>query len=75
MSQKSRALARFKAKQNNKRNKGMTPLEMWTVLGIYRAADVVFQLRKDGHDIRTDFVNVKNKFDEDCRVAYYILED
>ena len=74
MSQKTRALKRFQKKQNNKRDKGMTPLEMWTVLGIYRASDVVYQLRKEGHDIRTDFVNVKNQYDEDCRVAYYVLE-
>lgn len=75
MSQKKRALRRFQAKQHNKRDRGMTPLEMWTVLGIYRASDVVYQLRQEGHDIRTDYVNVKNKYDEDCRVAYYVLED
>ena len=75
MTQKNRALNRFKKKQSNKRDNGMTPLEMWTVLGIYRASDVVYQLRKEGHDIKTDFVNVKNQFGEDCRVAYYVLED
>ena len=75
MSQKTRALKRFQKKQQNKRNRGMTPLDMWVELGIYRAADVVFQLRKDGHDIRTDYVIVKNQYDEYCRVAYYTLED
>lgn len=74
MSQKARALKKFQKKQQNKRNRGMTPLDMWVELGIYRASDVVYQLRKDGHDIRTDYVIVKNQYDEDCRVAYYVLE-
>ena len=70
MIQKTRALRYF---QTHK--KGLTPLDMWVKLGIYRASDVIYQLRKDGHDIKTDYVKVKNQFDEDCRVAYYTLED
>ena len=70
MSQKKRALRYL---QTHKR--GMTPLDMWVKLGIYRASDVVYQLRKEGHDIKTDYVNVANKYGESCRVAYYTLED
>lgn len=70
MSQKQRALRYF---QTHKR--GLTPLDFWVKLGIYRASDVVYRLKKDGHHIKTNFVNVKNQYDEDCRVAYYTLED
>ena len=70
MSQKKRALRYF---QTHK--KGMTPLDMWVKLGIYRAADVIYQLRQEGYDFKTDYVNVPNKYGEFCRVAYYTLED
>ena len=70
MSQKKRALRYF---QTHKR--GLTPLDFWIKLGIYRSSDVVYRLRKDGYPIKTEYVNVKNQWDEDCRVAYYTLED
>lgn len=70
MTQESRTLRYF---QTHKR--GLTPLDMWTKLGIYRSSDVIYKLRKKGHKIKTDYVRVSNKFDEDCRVAYYTLED
>lgn len=52
----------------------INPLESWQRLGIYRLSDTVHRLRKAGHKIRTDLVDVKNQFDEDCRVAKYVLE-
>lgn len=70
MTQEKRTLKYF---QTHK--KGLTALDFLTKLGIYRASDVVYKLRKDGHDIRTDYVNVKNRFGETCRVAYYTYED
>ena len=70
MTQEKRTLKYF---QTHK--KGLTALDFLTKLGIYRASDVVYKLRKDGHDIRTDYVNVKNRFGEICRVAYYTYED
>ena len=69
MTQEKRTLKYF---QTHK--KGLTALDFLTKLGIYRASDVVYKLRKDGHDIRTDYVNVKNRFGETCRVAYYTYE-
>ena len=69
MTQEARTLKYF---QTHKR--GLTPLDMWTKLGIYRASDVVYKLRKKGHEINTDFIIVKNQYDETCRVAYYTLE-
>lgn len=69
MTQEARALRYF---QTHKR--GLTPLDFWAKLGIYRASDVVYKLRKKGHDINTEYINVKNQYDETCRVAYYTLE-
>lgn len=69
MTQKARTLDYFA-----KHKKGLTPLDMWTKLGIYRASGVIHELRKDGYDIATDYVKIKNQFGEDCRVAYYTME-
>ncbi|MEY4592645.1 MAG: Helix-turn-helix domain [Pseudomonadota bacterium] len=51
----------------------INPLDAWARLGIYRLADVVFQLRGMGHSIQTDTVSVLNRFGETCRVAGYWL--
>jgi len=52
----------------------INPLESWQQLGIYRLSDTVFRLRKQGYLIRTDLVEVKNQFNEVCRVANYVFE-
>lgn len=70
MTQTERTLQYFRTHK-----RGLTPLDMWTKLGIYRASDVVLRLRRKGHDIKTDLVKVKNKFGEECQVAYYTLEE
>lgn len=69
MTHEKRTLRYFKTHK-----KGLTPFDMWIKLGIYRGADVIYKLRQDGHDIKTDYVKVKNQFGEECRVAYYTLE-
>lgn len=69
MTQEKRTLRYF---QTHKR--GLTPFDAWIKLGIYRFSDTVYKLRRDGHDIKTDYVKVKNQFGEECRVAYYTLE-
>ena len=65
-SQKQRLLAYLKQHPIN-------PLEAWQQLGIYRLAAVVHLLREDGHEIKTDLVEVKNKYNEVCKVAKYTL--
>lgn len=70
MTQEKRALVYF---QTHK--KGLTALDFWVKLGIYRASDTVYKLRRSGHDIRTERKKVKNQFGEECSVAYYTLED
>ena len=51
--------------------KKINPLQAWKELGIYRLSDTVLQLRKDGYSIDTAKIEVKNKFNEDCKVAEY----
>jgi hypothetical protein len=52
----------------------VTPLVAWTELGIYRLSDAIFKLRKKGVKIETAYVDVKNQFEETCRVAKYIIQ-
>lgn len=70
MTQEKRALRYF---QTHKR--GLTPFDFWVKLGIYRASDTVYKLRKAGYDVKTDRIKVKNQYGEVCNVAYYTLED
>lgn len=55
-----------------KRHKGITPLEAWVELGIYRLSDVIWKLRKY-YIIDTEEKVIINKFGEECRVAFYVL--
>jgi len=50
------------------------PLEAWTKLGIYRLAAVVHLLRQAGIKIKTERMEVSNRFNEICNVANYVLE-
>ena len=65
-SQKQRLLAYLKQHPIN-------PLEAWQQLGIYRLAAQVHILRDEGHNIKTDLVEVKNRYNEVCKVAKYTL--
>ena len=55
-------------------NKVINPLTAWTELGIYRLSAVIFLLRKDGYEIETNLVEVRNKFNEPVMFAEYKLE-
>ena len=50
------------------------PLEAWTKLGIYRLAAVVHLLRQAVIKIKTERMEVSNRFNEVCNVANYVLE-
>lgn len=56
------------------KHKSITPMQGWNDLGIYRLSDTVFKLRKSGIAISTRVATVKNRFNEPCRVAKYVLE-
>lgn len=49
------------------------PLYGWKRLGIYRLSDTAFRLRGMGWPIRTDRLDVENRFGEPCHVALYGL--
>ena len=51
----------------------ITALGCWAILGIYRASDAAYKLRKQGKPVQTTIVEVKNKFGEVIRVAEYRL--
>jgi hypothetical protein len=55
------------------RYESIDPLQAWSEIGIYRLADVVFRLKKDGYSIVTNIKEVKNRYGEICRVASYSL--
>ncbi len=55
------------------RNKTINPLVAWVKLGIYRLGARVFDLRKQGYEIKSENVKVQNRFGEDCHVAQYRL--
>ena len=52
----------------------ISPLISWDKLGIYRLSDAIYKLRKQGVKIETTYIEVKNKFEETCRVAKYIIK-
>jgi len=51
----------------------VTPLHALRLLGIFRLAARVRDLRDDGVDIESEFVEVQNQFGEPCRVKRYFL--
>lgn len=57
-----------------KRYGSINPIEALRDLGIYRLSAQIFVLRKLGYKIKTDIVDVHNRFSEVCHVANYIYE-
>lgn len=58
-----------------KEHKEIQPLKAWRELGIYRLGARVFDLRKDGHNIASDYQTITNRFGAKCRVATYRLSE
>ena len=67
MTQKQRLLTYLE--QGNKIN----PLKAWQELGIYRLASRICDLRKDGNEIKDEWLEVPNRFGEFVRVKEYYL--
>ena len=49
----------------------VTPLNAWSMLGIYRLSARVFDLRDSGHEIKTKRIEVENAQGEKFNVAEY----
>ena len=56
-----------------KEHETLEPMEAWSVLGVYRLAARVNELRKEGVQIETDRVRYTNKFGEKVSYAKYTL--
>jgi hypothetical protein len=51
----------------------ITQLEALRDLGVMRLASRVSDLRTSGFEIKKEMITVKNRFDEECRVARYSM--
>lgn len=52
--------------------KGLTPADAYRKFGSMRLADVVFNLRKQGHDIETRTERKKDQYGNFCEYARYL---
>ena len=53
----------------------ITAFEAFRDLGVMRLAARISDLRKLGYAIQSETITVKNRFDEDCYVKKYSLEE
>lgn len=67
--QKQTILARLK-----RTKEGLTQVEAYERYGITRLSAVIFDLRDEGYEIKTDMKAVKNRYGDTCHVAFYTLE-
>lgn len=51
----------------------ITQFEALRDLGVMRLASRISSLRQKGHDIKSETIVVKNRFEETCHVARYSL--
>ena len=52
---------------------GITQYEALFDLGVMRLASRISDLRRAGHDIKSETITVKNRFEEECHVSRYSL--
>ena len=54
--------------------KRLTCLNAFEELGITQVAARIFELKEQGHDIKTTRKKVTNRYNESCSVAEYFME-
>lgn len=54
--------------------KKLTCLNAFEELGITQVAARIFELKEQGHDIKTTRKKVTNRYNESCSVAEYFME-
>lgn len=54
---------------------GIEPMTALEYLGVFRLAARVTDLKKAGYSIETDTIEVRNRWNERCRVSRYRLVD
>ena len=58
-----------------KTHRRITQFEAIKELGILRLASRIYNLQTDGYVIDRQFITVKNRFDENCRVMKYSYDE
>lgn len=58
-----------------KHNDGISHRIAEEEFGATRLADIIYKLRKEGYDIRTEMIKTKNKFGRATEFAAYKLEN
>lgn len=56
-----------------KEHGGITSLDASRDLGCMRLGARIFELKERGHDIKSEYIEVKNRYGEKCRVKRYWL--
>ena len=56
-----------------KEGKTLTRLNAWDALGILEAPARISELRAKGHQIKTDFITVINRYGEKVKIAEWTL--
>jgi hypothetical protein len=56
-----------------KEGRTLTRLNSWTELGILEAPARISELRAQGHQIKTQMIPVRNRFDEVVKIAQWTL--
>lgn len=54
---------------------GITSLDAFKELGVTRLSAIIFNLRRQGYDIESENVRVRNRFGNVVTVAKYYLKD
>ena len=53
----------------------ITPLLALEVYGCYRLSAQIFNLREEGHDIKTEYITRKNRFGQPVTFAKYVYKN
>ena len=51
----------------------ITPLDAMNEYGIFRLASRISDLKKQGYDIQSSFIEVQNRYGEKCHVKSYSI--
>lgn len=58
-----------------KSGKTITTLNAFKELGITRLAARVYELKSDGYEVKKNTITVVNRFNENCAIAEYYMEN
>ena len=53
----------------------ITTLNAFNELGITRLAARIYELKEEGHDVKSKRIKVTNRYNEQCSVSEYFMEN